>query len=127
MHDDERAIRDVIDAWLRASAAHDDAAVLDLMTEDAVFLQPGADPVRGREGFATLQRQLQNVEIDAVADIREIAVSGDWAWCWNHLAVTMRGADGTTSKRAGHVLSVLRRQDGRWRIARDANLLAPVR
>lgn len=29
-------------------------------------------------------------------------------------------------KRAGHTLSVLRKQDGRWVLARDANLLAPV-
>jgi hypothetical protein len=28
--------------------------------------------------------------------------------------------------RAGHTLSILRKRDGRWVLARDANLLAPV-
>ena len=30
-------------------------------------------------------------------------------------------------KRAGHTLSILRKTDGRWQLARDANLLTPVR
>jgi hypothetical protein len=30
-------------------------------------------------------------------------------------------------KRAGHTLSVLRRTGGKWRLARDANLLTPVK
>jgi len=29
-------------------------------------------------------------------------------------------------KRAGHTLSVLKKQNGKWVLARDANLLAPV-
>ena len=29
-------------------------------------------------------------------------------------------------KRAGHTLSILKKQNGRWVIARDANLLAPA-
>jgi len=29
-------------------------------------------------------------------------------------------------RRAGHTLTILKKQDGRWVIARDANLLAPA-
>jgi len=28
--------------------------------------------------------------------------------------------------RAGHTLSILRKENGRWLLARDANLLSPV-
>jgi len=36
-------------------------------------------------------------------------------------------ADGSASiERAGDTLTVFRRQDGRWLLMRDANLLAPV-
>jgi ketosteroid isomerase-like protein len=28
--------------------------------------------------------------------------------------------------RAGHTLTILRKEAGKWKIARDANLLAPV-
>jgi hypothetical protein len=32
----------------------------------------------------------------------------------------------SSTKRARHTLTVLRRTQGRWQIARDANMLAPV-
>jgi ketosteroid isomerase-like protein len=35
-------------------------------------------------------------------------------------------AGGNPMRRAGHTLSVLRKEDGEWRLARDANLLTPV-
>jgi ketosteroid isomerase-like protein len=41
--------------------------------------------------------------------------------------VKMTPHDGAAPvERAGHTLTVLRREQGRWRLARDANLLAPV-
>lgn len=123
MHADERAIRELIDTWMRASAAHELDTLLGLMTPDVVFLQPGAQPIRGREAFAALQRQHRNLDIDARPDIREVRVCGEMAYCWNHLTVTIRAPDGSTQQRAGHVLSVLRKHDGRWMIERDANLL----
>ena len=52
---------------------------------------------------------------------------GDWAFMWTRLAVVATPPDGAApSKRAGHTLSVLKKEDGRWVLARDANLLAPV-
>jgi uncharacterized protein (TIGR02246 family) len=51
MTDDERAIREVIATWMRASTAGDTATVLDLMTDDVVFLVPGQEPF-GKEAFA---------------------------------------------------------------------------
>ena len=34
--------------------------------------------------------------------------------------------DGTPMKRAGHTLSVLKKEGGKWLLARDANMLSPV-
>jgi ketosteroid isomerase-like protein len=34
---------------------------------------------------------------------------------------------GKSTTRSGHTLTVLHKQHGRWLLARDANLLAPVR
>jgi ketosteroid isomerase-like protein len=65
--------------------------------------------------------------IDALADIREIKVFGDWAYRWNHLTVTVTAPDGTAVKRAGDVLSILRKENDRWVIFRDANLLAATK
>ena len=41
MHDDEAAIRELVSTWMAATKAGDAATVLDLMTDDAVFLVAG--------------------------------------------------------------------------------------
>ena len=51
MHPDERAIRDLIALWHRATAAGDVETVFDLMTEDVVFLVAGQPPMKGRAAF----------------------------------------------------------------------------
>jgi uncharacterized protein (TIGR02246 family) len=126
MRDDERAIRALILAWHAATARGDVEAVLDFMTDDVVFLVAGQPPMRGREAFARGLRQvLDTHRIASGGDIQEIAVSGDLAYCWNALDVTIAPlAGGEPMHRSGNVLSVFRRgDDGRWRLARDANLL----
>ena len=128
MTEDEQEIRDLIDTWLRASKAGDTETVLQLMAEDVVFLQPGQPPMRGRQAFANAQKGIGAIAIDGQADIQEIEIVGDWAYCWNHLTVAFRPKDKSapSKKRAGHVLTVLKKQSGRWVIFRDANLLQPV-
>ena len=56
MTDDERAIRDLVDAWMAASKAGDVAKVLSLMTDDVVFMVPGREPF-GKEAFAAASYQ----------------------------------------------------------------------
>jgi uncharacterized protein (TIGR02246 family) len=124
---EERAIRDLIATWLRASKAHDSETVLSLMAEDVVFLQPGQPPMRGRPGFAAAQKAMGEIDIDAGSEIQEIRILGDWAWCWNRLTVVVNPRNGAASiKRSGDVLSLLQKQTGRWVIVRDANMLSRV-
>ena len=127
MSPDENAIRELIDTWLRASKAGDTDTVLSLMAEDVVFLQPGQPPMRGRSGFAAVQKAMSDIDIDASSEIQEIRILGEWAWCWNRLTVvvTPRGG-GASIKRTGDVLSLLQKQAGRWVIVRDANMLSRV-
>jgi len=128
MPSDEQAIRDLVAAWLDASKRHDNDAVLALMADDVVFLQPGMEPIRGRAAFARMQQGQARVAIEAQAQIQEIRVMGDWAYCWNQLNVTITPRDGAAATtRTGPVLSVLNKQHGRWVIVRDANMLAPSR
>jgi uncharacterized protein (TIGR02246 family) len=124
MHDDEEAIRQVIAAWLRASASGDTETVLGLMTEDVVFLRPGQPPTCGRAAFAAAQASMGKLRIAANADVQEVRVAGDWAYCWNKLTVTFtpeNGGDSTTQ--TGSVLSIFRRSAGGWQLYRDANML----
>jgi uncharacterized protein (TIGR02246 family) len=123
MIDDERAIRALIDTWMAATKSGDAATVLDLMTDDVVFMVPGAAPF-GKEKFAATSDGMQGVEIDGKSKIVELKVLGDWAWIRTHLTVTMNPPDAPPIRRSGYTLSVLMKgADGKWRLARDANLL----
>ena len=126
MTDDERAIRDLVASWMAASQAGDLQTVLGLMTDDVVFMVPGREPF-GKEVFAAGAQGMKDVRMQGASDIRELEVLGDWAYLRNHLTVTMTPPGGKPVRRAGYTLTILRKQpDGRWLLARDANLLAEV-
>lgn|SRR5690606_6930629 len=124
MTDDERAIRGLVDTWFAASRQGDADAVLALMTDDVVFLVPGSNPI-GKEEFAANFEAVRGVQIDASSDIRELQVLGEWAYMRSYMEVTVTPPGGVAPRqRAGHTLTILRKEpDGRWRVARDANLL----
>jgi uncharacterized protein (TIGR02246 family) len=126
MQDDERAIRDLIANWGRATEAGDLERLLPLMAENVVFLVTGQPPMRGRAAFAAgFRTAQQHHRIESRSDVQEIRVAGEWAYCWNYLEVTMTPVDGGTPlKRAGYTLTILRREaGGGWVLFRDANLL----
>jgi len=127
MQADEDAIRQLVATWLDASRAGDSTKVLNLMTDDVVFLTPGHPPMRGKAAFAASQASLISFDIQAKGEIEEIRILGDWAWMWTRLSVTMTPKNGGPPvERAGNTLSILTKRAGAWMIARDANMLAPV-
>src|SRR5262245_50471081 len=123
MSADEQAIRDLVAKWMAASQAGDTAAVLNLMTDDVVFMVPGREPF-GKEAFAAASRDMQGVRIEGKSDIRELKVLGDWAYLRSYLEVKMMPPGGNAVERSGYTLTIFQKQpDGRWLLARDANLL----
>ena len=124
--DDERAIRAVVDRWMKASAENDLDTVLDLMTDDVVFEVAGKEPF-GKEVFAANSRGMYDMRIEGTSDIVELQINGDWAFLRNHMRIAVTGADGAPAqRRSGYTLTLLRKEsDGQWRVMRDANLLAP--
>jgi uncharacterized protein (TIGR02246 family) len=123
MKADERAIRELVRKWMVASEAGDLDAVLGLMTDDVVFMVPGRAPF-GKDVFADAARKMKDVRMQGTNDIKEIEVLGDWAWVRNHITVTMTPPGGAPVRRSGYTLTILKKQpDGRWLLARDANLL----
>jgi uncharacterized protein (TIGR02246 family) len=120
--DDEAAIRTLVETWMAASKAGDVATVLDLMTDDVVFMVPGREAF-GKQAFVAASDAMKNMRIDGNAEIRELKVLGDWAYMRNHLEMTITPERGAPVKRSGWTLTILRKKDGRWRLARDANLL----
>jgi uncharacterized protein (TIGR02246 family) len=124
MTDAERAIRELVATWFAASKRGDLPTVLSLMTDDAIFMVPGRKPF-GKETFAAASEGMKDVRIEGTSDIQEIQVLGDWAYLRSYLEIEMTPPDGGTPvRRSGHTLTILRKEPaGRWRLARDANLL----
>jgi uncharacterized protein (TIGR02246 family) len=126
MTDDERAIRAVIEQWFAATKSGDVETVLGLMTDDVVFMVPGKEPF-GKTEFAAAFQGMANVVMDGTSKIAELRVLGEWAYVRNHIDLMVTPPSGERVHRSGYTLTLFRKErDGRWRLARDANLLARV-
>ncbi len=124
MDNDEQAIRNLVDTWMTASKAGDVATVLDLMTDDVIFMVPGREPF-GKEAFAASSKAMSSVKLEGSSDIRELHILGDWAYLRNFIQLTITPPEGKPIERSGFTLTILQKQpDGRWLLARDANLVA---
>ncbi|KRC20964.1 MULTISPECIES: YybH family protein [unclassified Acidovorax] len=126
--EDEAQIRALIETWMVATRAGDVEAVMGLMTDDVVFLMPGR-PAMSRADFeaaARLQAGGAGPQVDGTSDIQEVQVAGEWAFARSQLSVTVTPPGGAAppTVRSGPVLTVFRKERGRWLLARDANMLA---
>ena len=118
IQDEERAIRDVMEQWLRATKAADLNAVLNLMTDDVVFLRAG-QPTMNKAAFADSFKSFAGkVTFDAQQDVEEIRALGDLGYAWTHMTLTMNG-----KTRSGDILSVFRKVNEKWLLSRDANFV----
>jgi uncharacterized protein (TIGR02246 family) len=130
MTTDEQEIRGLVSRWMEMTKAGDVDGVLQLMADDVVFLRPGQPPMT-KAGFAAAakaQAKGEAPKFDGTSEIQEIKVLGEWAFMWSKLTVVASPPDGSArSTRAGPVLSILKKENGKWVWARDANMLAPVK
>jgi uncharacterized protein (TIGR02246 family) len=123
MSEDERAIRELVATWMEASKAGDTRTVLGLMADDVVFMVPGREPF-GKTAFAAMSEAMRGVTFEGTSRIVEINVAGDWAFIRNEIEIVITPRGGAPMRRAGPTLTILRKEgDGRWRLARDANLV----
>jgi uncharacterized protein (TIGR02246 family) len=112
---------------MAASRSGDLDTVLGLMTEDVVFMVPGREPF-GKEVFTALSKGAGASLIEGTSEIVELKILGEWAFIRNRIAMQMTSPGGETVRRAGYTLTLLRKEAaGRWRLARDANLLTVTR
>jgi uncharacterized protein (TIGR02246 family) len=129
MQSDESEIRQLVATWMAATKAGDMETVLSLMADDVVFLIAGQPPMVGKSAFAAASRAQSDQaapQFDGTSEIQEIKVLGDWAFMWTKLTVVVTPPGGAQPMiRAGHTLSILKKQNGRWVLARDANMLVP--
>ncbi len=128
MTPDEQAIRRLFTAWQQATVVNDTDALLDLMTDDVVFLTPGNAPLQGRAAFAALLPPRPPHHIGFDHEVLELRVLGDWAYAVCRMAVeVVPQPHQAPIRRSGHTLTIFTKAaDGVWMLARDANLLGPA-
>jgi ketosteroid isomerase-like protein len=91
---------------------------------------PGRRPTadgRARRIRTRAARIARRHRVESTHRVREIGIDGDLAYSWTDLRIRVipRAGGDEPAARSGSTLSVLRRQaDGRWRMVRDANLMA---
>ena len=128
MQNDEQEIRQLVSTWMAATKAGDVETVLSLMADDVVFLVPGQPVMRKADFAVTARAQLgqQAPQFDGTSEIQEIKIVEDWAFMWTKLTVVVTPPGAQSMTRGGYTLSILKKQNGKWVLARDANMLAPV-
>lgn len=127
MSDDERFVRAVIDEWLTATARGDIDAVLALMTDDVEFVTANAPPF-GKKAFEASGRAMAVESFVGRPAIREVVISGRYAFVRNDLSIEMTMKGGAPMRLEGPILSVFKKgDDEKWRLWRDANFVAPAK
>jgi uncharacterized protein (TIGR02246 family) len=96
------------------------------MADDAVFLVAGKPP-SGKEAFRENSKQLaeSGIQFDGKSEVVELKVLGDWAFMISKLSVTTNQPEKPPMKRSGNTLTIFKKENGKWLLARDANLLTP--
>jgi uncharacterized protein (TIGR02246 family) len=128
MGSDEQAVREVHSIWIDTVNSGDMDRLLRLMADDAVFLNPGREPL-GRDEFpAGFRAAHERARIRCISELQDVVVVGDVAYTLSRdsLSVTAR-TTGESTHLAGDRLTVYRKQpDGRWLLARDCHTLTAV-
>lgn len=123
--EDQEAIRNVMAEWMAAHKRGDTQALIDLMADDMVFMRTGCQPMNKAAFLAASAVFVESqLKFDGVSDIKEICVHGAMAYSLSHLTVTTTRAGAIWDRRSFNTLTVFRKINGRWRFARDANVLA---
>jgi uncharacterized protein (TIGR02246 family) len=126
MRSDEQTIREFHSTWIDAVNAGDLARLLVMTTDDVVFLIPG-EKSSDRDGFSTkFAAAHQQLQIRCVSELVEVVVVGEVAYTRSRDSLTVSPrAGGEENRLAGDRMTIYRKQpDGRWLLARDANVLS---
>lgn len=128
MTNDHAQIRELQRLWLEAVARGDIDTLLDLVTDDVEFITANRPPY-GKEQFANdLQSATGKMLFVGSAVAEELEIAGHWAYAKTRIDLKVTpSAGGETKKLGGLALSIFRKEpDGKWRLARDANLVGPI-
>lgn len=113
-----------------AAKINDVETLVSLWTDDGVLLQPRSEPVVGIAAIRQLleqekQRSANVVTLEYEENWKERHISGPDAYEWGEMNVTLRLPDGKQASQAVYAIRVLRRVNGKWKVARA--IITPAR
>lgn len=121
---DKELVEQLINRWRDAARAKQINQILDMITDDAVFLAPGAPPLRGKEAVSRVyQNVFAQFEVEQDFQLEEVQIVGDFAFAWGVDSATVKPlAGGDAVSQRGHGMMILRRDStGAWKFARGIN------
>ena len=119
---DEETIRRTFAAFTEAVSREDFEAVLDMITDDAVFWTANYPAITGKAALRAAYAGLAAYRVRQEFEIEELQVCGDWAFVRGYENFRLDPKDGVGAPieiKRRRALSILRRQaDGSWKTAR---------
>jgi len=111
------------DAYVTAINSNDLDTLLDMLTDDVVFLAAGAPPMVGKDAVRPwLEGYLKAFKTHWDKPVQEFVVSGEWAFeRYSYKSTDTPHGGGDVIKGSGWGLLIYHHDaDGKWRVARDA-------
>jgi ketosteroid isomerase-like protein len=123
------AVRHFLDEFGAAVSREDYPAVLDMITDDAVFWPANSPAISGKAIMKVAYDALRGYRVHAEFEPEEIQICGDWAFARGYESFTLEpkaGGPKVEIKRR-RALTILKRENGRWKTARGmTNYAAPT-
>ena len=113
---DQAALREKTAAYVKAFNAKNVPQVLDVYTENSVFMPPNEPVIRGREALKTFYDELikrggSNLKID----VNEVSGHGPLAYQSGTFELDQKGPGGSSDRDRGKYLFIARKLNGQWR------------
>jgi uncharacterized protein (TIGR02246 family) len=119
---EEEAVRRTLAAFTESVNRGDYEAVLDMVTEDAVFWTANYPSMTGKAALREAYAGLAPYRVHQEFEIEELRVCGEWAFAAGYENFTLDPKDGKGERleiKKRRAISILRRQpDGSWKTAR---------
>jgi uncharacterized protein (TIGR02246 family) len=127
---EEKSLMETSRAWSRAAGTGNVDAILDYWSDDALVIQPGQAPIRGRAAirqFLEGMMKTPGFRISWEPQEARISSSGDMGYLIERTTVVVNGPDGKPVTQHFRAVTVWRKQpDGDWKNVVDISNAGPA-
>lgn len=97
------------------------------LTEDALELPAGRNPIEGRENIFKLMNEGQDTyTLDWSPQFADVSISGELGYTWGYYTLTYKDEDGKEQRNYGKYLNIWKKQlNGEWKVSVDMGNQSP--